>query len=40
MTGPAEAGDAFAKVALIVAAGITTYGAVFFAVNRRELLKK
>lgn len=40
MTGPAEAGDAFAKVALIVAAGITTYGAVFFAVNRREPLKK
>ena len=40
MTGPAEAGDAFAKVALIVAAGLTTYGAVFFAVNRRELLKK
>ena len=38
-TGP-EAGDAFAKFALIVAAGISTYGAVFFAVNRRELLKK
>lgn len=38
-TGP-DAGDAFAKVILIVAAGISTYGAVFFAVNRRELLKK
>lgn len=38
-TGPADS-NAFVKIATIVVAGIITYGAMFYLVNRRELLRK
>ncbi len=38
-TGPAD-GNTFVKIATIIAAGIATYGAMFYLVNRRELSRK
>lgn len=38
-TGPAD-GNTLVKIATIIAAGILTYGAMFYLVNRRELSRK
>jgi len=38
-TGP-DAGDAVSKFMTLLIAGITTYGATYFIVNRRDLVKK
>lgn len=36
----ANEGNAFVKIATIIAAGVMTYGAMFYIVNRRELSRK